>query len=533
MGSDVRVGRLRVRGARRAADPAGAVRQVEALQLSARAETDHGVLVVRRLVVVAGDRSGAQRTVAELRRRAARPVAGRVDAHADAVLFADQADLLRCLTLDVLDGSHARAWYWRGFVPRGAMTPAQVLGAAWRERPRWVPAVLAELWAQDRATAVRAVALVGEAADAVRRAVLAEYRRPSPVSPSPRVLPSPQVLPDGPSCVPGARLGRLGRFVDGSAESGAAQHIAGLTVAGTQLLDAALGCAGAAPRPTSVVPLGDAGRQAPQTGPRTELNHLAASAVTTGAHSGPAGPGRRDTADRSRELERSAGGTRPPDGGGAVPVAHQAPPRTPSLREPRGDGSPALRSAAPPAGTTTDEDATTTDEAAAPAAAPYWQAEPTASGLASALYVINLLGVLGLTGPGRPEGLRVWRAVDELARWACRCAPSPRRRGDPLWGVLARLDGRPEGSLPPRQLGARMARAKAVLTDAGVAMQAFRCPGTVLLTRTHLDIVLDLEDVDLTARLVGIDQDPGWVPELGRIVAFHFVAATFVDGTAS
>jgi hypothetical protein len=47
-------------------------------------------------------------------------------------------------------------------------------------------------------------------------------------------------------------------------------------------------------------------------------------------------------------------------------------------------------------------------------------------------------------------------------------------------------------------------------------------PGTVVIGRTHVDVLLDLEDVDLAARIAGLDRDPGWVPMLGRVVAFHF-----------
>ena len=43
-----------------------------------------------------------------------------------------------------------------------------------------------------------------------------------------------------------------------------------------------------------------------------------------------------------------------------------------------------------------------------------------------------------------------------------------------------------------------------------------------MTSRTHVDVVMNLEAIDLAARISGLDQDPGWVPELGRIVLFHF-----------
>jgi hypothetical protein len=46
--------------------------------------------------------------------------------------------------------------------------------------------------------------------------------------------------------------------------------------------------------------------------------------------------------------------------------------------------------------------------------------------------------------------------------------------------------------------------------------------GWLTLTRTHLDLVLPLDGVDLAVRGAGLDRDPGWRPDLGRIIQFHF-----------
>jgi hypothetical protein len=47
-------------------------------------------------------------------------------------------------------------------------------------------------------------------------------------------------------------------------------------------------------------------------------------------------------------------------------------------------------------------------------------------------------------------------------------------------------------------------------------------PGHVAFTRTHVDVVLPLRDLDLRVRRAGLDADPGWVPWLGRVVTFHY-----------
>jgi hypothetical protein len=46
--------------------------------------------------------------------------------------------------------------------------------------------------------------------------------------------------------------------------------------------------------------------------------------------------------------------------------------------------------------------------------------------------------------------------------------------------------------------------------------------GRLVVTRTHVDLVLSTDSICLPARRAGMDRDPGWVPDLGRIVLFHF-----------
>jgi hypothetical protein len=47
--------------------------------------------------------------------------------------------------------------------------------------------------------------------------------------------------------------------------------------------------------------------------------------------------------------------------------------------------------------------------------------------------------------------------------------------------------------------------------------------GEVCVTRTHLDVVFDLEDTDLRVRQAGLDFNLGWLPWFGRVVAVHYV----------
>ncbi|PYP59219.1 MAG: hypothetical protein DMD40_03795 [Gemmatimonadetes bacterium] len=58
---------------------------------------------------------------------------------------------------------------------------------------------------------------------------------------------------------------------------------------------------------------------------------------------------------------------------------------------------------------------------------------------------------------------------------------------------------------------------------AGVGLRALVMrPGQVAATRTHIDVLLPLADLDIRLRRVGLDIDPGWVPWLGRVVSFRY-----------
>jgi hypothetical protein len=46
--------------------------------------------------------------------------------------------------------------------------------------------------------------------------------------------------------------------------------------------------------------------------------------------------------------------------------------------------------------------------------------------------------------------------------------------------------------------------------------------GRLYVTRMHVDVKLPLAGISIAVRRAGLDVDPGWVPELGRIVKFHY-----------
>jgi len=49
-----------------------------------------------------------------------------------------------------------------------------------------------------------------------------------------------------------------------------------------------------------------------------------------------------------------------------------------------------------------------------------------------------------------------------------------------------------------------------------------RRPAEVVVTATHVDLILDGLGVEVAVRRAGLDLDPGWVPWLGRVVSIHY-----------
>ncbi|MEM7011205.1 MAG: hypothetical protein AAF585_06945 [Verrucomicrobiota bacterium] len=81
----------------------------------------------------------ARDRIEELRRAAARPIRGQIAPDSEAVLFADEAEMLACLALDLCHGLATHRWWWesiRSSLPVGGVF--EVL----RERAAQLPAVM-------------------------------------------------------------------------------------------------------------------------------------------------------------------------------------------------------------------------------------------------------------------------------------------------------------------------------------------------------------------------------------------------------
>lgn len=78
--------------------------------------------------------------------------------------------------------------------------------------------------------------------------------------------------------------------------------------------------------------------------------------------------------------------------------------------------------------------------------------------------------------------------------------------------------------LPSLQLRLKQALGYKARTDpqADLFADLFFCPATLHVNSTHIDLVSQLKHISLPVRMAGLDRNPGWVPELGRVISFHF-----------
>jgi hypothetical protein len=203
--------------------------------------------------------------------------------------------------------------------------------------------------------------------------------------------------------------------------------------------------------------------------------------------------------------------------------------------------------------------------------------------LAGVLYLINLMAQLDLPGCFENDWnlasqVGAWAVLETLARGLLGKDGGGVSR-DPIWPALAQLDGREPATLPgvgfrggacfclPAHWLTHVAPAERKLFDQAPLADlrgslaeglnpglsrwlAFVLPyirlrlrralhpsvaetfnlqealllrqGRLYVTSTHVDLVMSLRDVSVPIRMAGLDCNPGWLPDFGRVISFHF-----------
>jgi hypothetical protein len=206
-GDRTRIGRLRVRGGAQSAPLCLALSgMLDRADLRPAGVPPAAVLIVRRMSDplpghiapqpmvgkpdAAWERAARDR-LAGFYRHAARPGRDAVPADAEAVVFADEGELLASLALDLATGRMRERWWWRSL--GGSLSPASpsALAALLCDRATWVPAALALLARQDRAVVVvralspREALAVATVVGRVHEASAAAASVASPLAPAP------------------------------------------------------------------------------------------------------------------------------------------------------------------------------------------------------------------------------------------------------------------------------------------------------------------------------------------------------------
>jgi hypothetical protein len=539
--------------------------------------------------------------------RAVRPADQPVGPGDNAVLFADVAEMLACLALDLRDGSAPLRWWWRTILRGTAypMVPARIgdaLAGAWVQQPAFLPAVLDRL-AQRRqipavlpllssAQARTLLVLMARSFDVADAIAIPEFRPPLDRT---EALRPPAVSPE---------LHREARQ-----QSAAPQPL----VQGPDHLDEPL------PWTKFLAP-----GTVPASLPREHQALLGLALMLRRAY-----PAVRAVSFRARFRQWFAAASPPPAVSESVVFEEpevREPMRTAAVEAPfvlkhRIDETAPEQSTLEPAAPEQPTLEPATLEPPGPNRVPEPQPAPPRAD--EALHVVAQLPATAQEGADTELGgvfflINLMRALDlfecfevPLGGWAfleliARCLIPAEALCDPIWPVLASLDGRgphqgiaagfeglPAYEVPRRwtamldpaglprirfrgnrfqlwhdrgfplldsgelsQLSAdrralrrypaRRPSAHALGCSVEAPLQRFlgfavpyvrwrlkyslgvnETPlfrrARIYATATHVDVAMPLDSITVPVRRNGLDVNPGWVPALGRVIAFHFV----------
>ncbi len=490
------------------------------------------------------------------RRRAARPHLGRVPEDADAVVFANEAELLACLIV----AGRARPW-WRICAARilGDVSAPAPLSGVLAERASHLPAVVTQVARWDALSVFEAQF---SDVDIIRmtNALIATWDLPlhptvgqsSAGSPKSNETSQRSVLPSVPSR-PKLRARSLVRVAQDLATSPLATKTR-LAQSGTSPhhLAFAAGAIDAPPRPEVATVEREAPRPRPDpsAGPSPHRQQPSRPRDAT-----PAAIPKRTKIPPAPQKEGAINQEQhSADASKGISNIHRNPRMTPhpeKNRPPAASANPPVEERAPNA-PEPDVDTYGDTSQSNPLLAYQDTAQQIQTQLGGVFYLWHLCAALDLPHSAAdwnmPQNLGAWGVMEALARALLGLDTA---HEDPIWTLLATLDGRDPGT--PLGLGMQIPDTRNALaisgpfsealgTWLGATMpaiktrlaEALECPTETvknLLQRpahidvrpAEIDVFYPMNSAELPTRRAGLDVDPGWVPALGHIVRFHYV----------
>jgi hypothetical protein len=514
--------------------------------------------------------TATRHATADLFRRAVRPVRGPVRDDAEAVLFADRAELLLCAARDALRGLLASHWWWLHLL-RSLSLDGVV--REWRSEPAYIPAAM-ELLAASREAVAFARRLDPSMAMQLALATLQAYGHDALAHELAAMATTPTTTPIGGPSVRDASPRTIAGEVRPVQDTGASAPMTPSLFA--PFLREALATEAAAVEQRLFLIVALTLRRAPSLLRRGDsavafsqwLREIRGE-PTIGAAEEIRKERRpsewRRPASTSTLVQRDAAlsfakpapdiapasiTTRAPDGG--RPEAAEPPTRClPSPVMPSADAPPARPeiseqpsrqevddpAPAPPIKETASFDDLPRAAAAEPQRAGLTEAA-LHSQVAGTFFLLNAAIALGYYSDftaRNQEGclLDPWHFLALVGRTLL--DPDDDLDADPIWPLLAALAGDATADVEPMQLEEMTWEIDRYVSSAlgdwsadlkGVAGQEASAlllrPGRIVLTPAHLDVHFNLPDHPIAIRLSGLDRDPGWIPAAGRHVAFHF-----------
>ena len=150
---------------------------------------------------------------------------------------------------------------------------------------------------------------------------------------------------------------------------------------------------------------------------------------------------------------------------------------------------------------------------------------PLATDVGGVWYLLNIL--TALEWPEFEHCPNAWHQLYLLGQFLL-----PETSADPVWKLIAALSEARFPSTATAWLDAVLPEVETFLqfrfeletekTAIATLTPYLHEPALIYASRTHIDVMFELEQISFDLRVAGLDQNPGWVPELAHVITFHF-----------